>query len=83
MATFVEEVAAVREALGLDRVHLLGHSWGTQVALELGYTVRVWDMGTRVNPRVIRLGVPVHSVTKPKNGVVVAAYPTGLTALRF
>ena len=34
MATFVEEVAAVREALGLDRVHLLGHSWGTQVALE-------------------------------------------------
>ena len=34
MDTFVEEVAAVREALGLDRVHLLGHSWGTQVALE-------------------------------------------------
>ena len=34
MDTFVEEVAAVREALGLDRVHLLGHSWGSQVALE-------------------------------------------------
>ncbi|KUL42812.1 proline iminopeptidase-family hydrolase [Streptomyces regalis] len=34
MATFVEEVAAVREGLGLDRVHLLGHSWGSQVALE-------------------------------------------------
>ena len=34
MDTFVEEVAAVREALGLDRVHLLGHSWGAQVALE-------------------------------------------------
>src|SRR4029450_12960565 len=25
---FVEEVGAVREALGLDRVHVLGHSWG-------------------------------------------------------
>ena len=34
MDTFVEEVAAVRAALGLERVHLLGHSWGSQVALE-------------------------------------------------
>jgi proline-specific peptidase len=34
MATFVEGVAAVRDALGLDRVHLLGHSWGGWLALE-------------------------------------------------
>ncbi|WP_328876114.1 proline iminopeptidase-family hydrolase [Streptomyces sp. NBC_00287] len=34
MDTFVEEVAAVREALGLGRMHLLGHSWGSQVTLE-------------------------------------------------
>jgi proline-specific peptidase len=34
MATFVEEVAAVRAALGLERVHLLGHSWGGWLALE-------------------------------------------------
>ena len=34
MATFVEEVAAVRDALGLERVHLLGHSWGGWFALE-------------------------------------------------
>lgn len=34
MATFVEEVAAVRDALGLERVHLLGHSWGGWLALE-------------------------------------------------
>jgi proline-specific peptidase len=32
--TFVDEVAAVRDALGLDRVHLLGHSWGGWLALE-------------------------------------------------
>ena len=34
---FVEEVGAVREALGLDRIHLLGHSWGG--ALALGYAL--------------------------------------------
>lgn len=34
MQTFVEEVGTVREALRLDRVHLLGHSWGGWLALE-------------------------------------------------
>jgi proline-specific peptidase len=34
MDTFADELAAVREALGLDRVHLLGHSWGGWLALE-------------------------------------------------
>ncbi|MBT2506774.1 proline iminopeptidase-family hydrolase [Streptomyces sp. ISL-98] len=34
MDTFVDEVAAVREELGLGRLHILGHSWGSQVALE-------------------------------------------------
>ncbi len=28
MDTFLEEISAVREVLGLDRVHVLGHSWG-------------------------------------------------------
>ncbi len=31
---FVEEVASVRTALGLDRIHLLGHSWGGWLAIE-------------------------------------------------
>jgi proline-specific peptidase len=31
---FLDEVAAVREALGLDRIHLLGQSWGGMLALE-------------------------------------------------
>lgn len=35
---FVEEVATVRKALGLDRVHLLGHSWGGMLALEVALT---------------------------------------------
>jgi proline-specific peptidase len=34
MGTFVAEVGAVRSALGLERVHLLGHSWGGWLALE-------------------------------------------------
>lgn len=31
---FVEEVAAVRKALNLGRVHLFGHSWGGWLAIE-------------------------------------------------
>ena len=31
---FVEEVSAVRAALGLERIHLLGQSWGGMLALE-------------------------------------------------
>ncbi len=31
---FVEEVAAVRRSLGLERIHLLGQSWGGMLALE-------------------------------------------------
>ena len=31
---FVAEVEAVRQALGLERVHLLGHSWGGALAAE-------------------------------------------------
>ena len=31
---FVEELAAVRSALGLSRVHLLGQSWGGMLAME-------------------------------------------------
>jgi proline-specific peptidase len=34
METFVDEIGTVRDALGLDRVHLLGHSWGGWLALE-------------------------------------------------
>lgn len=29
---FVEELACIREALGLTEMHLLGHSWGTMLA---------------------------------------------------
>ncbi|HTS22460.1 MAG TPA: proline iminopeptidase-family hydrolase [Casimicrobiaceae bacterium] len=31
---FVEEVDVVRRALGLDQLHLLGHSWGGMLAME-------------------------------------------------
>ena len=35
---FVEEVGAVRGALGLERVHLLGQSWGGMLAMEYALT---------------------------------------------
>lgn len=31
---FTDEIAAIRSALGLERLHLLGHSWGATIALE-------------------------------------------------
>lgn len=31
---FVKELAVLREYLGLDKVHILGHSWGTMLAVE-------------------------------------------------
>ncbi len=36
--TFIDEVDAVRGALGLERVHLLGYSWGGMLALEYALT---------------------------------------------
>ncbi|QSZ67168.1 alpha/beta fold hydrolase [Methanofollis aquaemaris] len=36
----VDELAAVREVLGLDRVHILGQSWGTMRAVEYMLTHR-------------------------------------------
>ena len=35
---FVEEVDAVRDALGLDDIHLLGQSWGGMLAMEYALT---------------------------------------------
>ncbi len=35
---FVEELCVIRRALGLERVHILGHSWGGQLALEYALT---------------------------------------------
>jgi proline-specific peptidase len=35
---FVEEVGAVREALGLDRAHILGHSWGGMLGMQYAAT---------------------------------------------
>lgn len=36
----VNELAAVREALGLDHIHILGQSWGTMLAVEYMLTSR-------------------------------------------
>jgi WD40 repeat protein len=46
-------------------------------------TVLVWDLATGENPRVIRLGVSVLSVTKPENDLVVIGHGAGLTAVRI
>ena len=35
---YLEEIDAVRQALGLDYVHILGHSWGGMLAMEYALT---------------------------------------------
>lgn len=35
---FLDEIGAVRDALGLKRLHLLGHSWGGMLAIEYALT---------------------------------------------
>ena len=35
---FVDELGAVREAIGLDRIHLFGSSWGGMLAMEYALT---------------------------------------------
>ena len=46
-------------------------------------TVRVSDLANGGNPRVIRLGFSVRSVTKPKNDLVIIGHGAGLTAVRI
>jgi proline-specific peptidase len=38
MALYLEEVDVIRRALGLERVHILGHSWGGMLAMEYALT---------------------------------------------
>jgi proline-specific peptidase len=38
VATFLEELDVVRGALGLDRIHLLGQSWGGMLGMEYALT---------------------------------------------
>jgi proline-specific peptidase len=35
---FVDEISVIIRTLGLDRVHILGHSWGGQLAMEYALT---------------------------------------------
>ena len=35
---FVEELGQIRAALGLEKIHLLGHSWGTMLAVDYALT---------------------------------------------
>jgi L-proline amide hydrolase len=38
VALFVEELGEIRRSLGLEHVHILGHSWGGQLAMEYALT---------------------------------------------
>ncbi|HTJ26575.1 MAG TPA: alpha/beta fold hydrolase [Candidatus Limnocylindria bacterium] len=62
IARFVAEVDAVREALGLQRVILYGHSWGTMLAIEYFVTGHGRDrVCSRWSARVTRTGRSTRS----------------------
>ncbi len=41
VSTFVDDIEALRETLSLDRIHLMGHSWGGMLAMR--YAIRYPD----------------------------------------
>lgn len=67
---FADELTAVREALALDDVHILGHSWGTMLAVE-----HVLRGATGV--RTLTLSGPCMSTARwvKDTGALVAALP--------
>jgi proline iminopeptidase len=81
----VAEVVAIREQLGLKEVHLVGHSWGTAVALE--YLLTSSPTGVRSvsfvgpflsTPRWIRdANVLVESLPKDAQDAIHAAKASG------
>ena len=70
---------------GPVRVVAMGELDGRPIVVSgsLDETVRVWDLTSGRNSRVIRLGVAVLYVTKPKNNLVVIGHEPGLTAVRI
>lgn len=58
VARFVDEVDAVRRGLGLDSVHLLGHSWGGALAAEYMLTAQ------RTGVRSLVLSSPLLSTPR-------------------
>ena len=64
IARFVEEVDAVRAALGLDRIVLFGNSWGSMLAIE--YMIRGAETG--VDRRVEKLVLSGALASVPQAG---------------
>ncbi|MEM7414410.1 MAG: proline iminopeptidase-family hydrolase [Gemmatimonadota bacterium] len=75
---FAEEVTAIREELGLDELHILGHSWGGSVALEylLGQDPTGVLSVTLVGPLV-----GTDRWLQDANGLVAQLSPEGQTAV--
>jgi proline iminopeptidase len=73
IARFVAEVDAVRKALGLERVILYGHSWGTMLAIEYFAT------GHGAGVEKLIMGGALASVPQAVEGQfrMIAALPNG------
>ncbi len=60
---YVEETETVRKALGLGKVHMLGHSWGGWLAID--YALTYPEQPADADPRGYRCG---HAASDPGTG---------------
>lgn len=82
LATFVEDIEALRRHLGAERIHLLGHSWGGQLALRYALA-----HGDRLASLVLVSPTPPSSALWQQEEAQLAAFVTAedsteLAALR-
>jgi proline iminopeptidase len=71
LATFVDDIEALRSSLGFERMHLMGHSWGGLLAMS--YAVR---HGERLRSLMLLDSVPPSSMLWREENLVLAERET-------
>jgi proline-specific peptidase len=64
--TFVNEVKAIRKSLRLEKVHLLGHSWGGMLAIEYLLTKPIGIQSATLASSMISMPLYQHELDKIK-----------------
>ncbi len=76
LATFIEDIEALRASLGLERVTLMGHSWGGLLAL--GYAIRYGD---RLHSLILLDPMPPTAALWQEEETILAAHVTSQDSL--
>ena len=76
---FVDEIDLVREALGIERWHLLGHSWGGTLAL--GIIAAVYAYIVNRNTNLIKQAASVPNPNSPTGKTEIVTDPAIASAV--